>query len=199
MKQFGILVLLVAAVVVSGCVPTYALVQSGPVVFNDLQVNATGGWNQAPPAFSPSMRKGAAVWTQDGPLLDRLIIIPGVPDGETLIRSPRESTALPVFRKDMLPNEIEELAESTFVKYFGEGNAAITTRNLRPHRFGKHAGVMFNVDASVSESPDYRGTVGAFIANEKLYMLYYLGAIPHYYDIHAADAEAVIQSATLIE
>jgi len=195
---YRISMLVALAAVASGCVSTsYTLVEPGARAFEELQVNATRGWNQAPPMHTPSMRKGAALWTHDGPLLDQLIIIPGVAHGEPLMKSRDKSAALPLFKKDMLPNEIEELTESTFVKYFGEGNAAVTTKNLRPQRFGEHRGVMFDVDATVSDNPDYRGTAGAFVANDKLYMLFFLGAVPHYYDKHSAAAKSVIQSAML--
>ena len=190
--------ILALAVIASGCVATgYTLVPPGAIPVEGLQVNATSGWNQAPPMQTPSMRKGAALWTHDGPLLDQLIIIPGVADGEPLMKSSNKSAALPLFKKDMLPNEIEELTESTLLKYFGEGNAVVTTKNLRPQRFGDSRGIMFDFDATVSENPDYRGTAGAFVANDKLYMMFFLAAMPHYYDKHSAAATSVIQSAML--
>ena len=67
-----------------------------------------------------------------------------------------------------------------------------STANLRPYRFGDHAGVMFDIDATVTDSPKYRGIVGAFIADDKLYLMYFLGAVPHYYEKNVAEAEAII-------
>jgi len=135
--------------------------------------------------------------TRDGLLLDRMVFIPAVPDGEPLVISRAKDVAMPVFHKDMLPNEIEELLESTIVKYFGEGQAAVSTSNLRPHRFGERSGIMFDISAVVTESPMYKGVVGAFIASDELYIMWYIGADPYYYDKHLSDAEAVIKSATL--
>ena len=97
----------------------------------------------------------------------------------------------------MLPNEIEELVESTIVKDFGEGNATVSTSNLRPHRFGNHRGLLFDISATVTESPEYKGVVGAFIADEKLYIMWYFGADPYYYTKHLASAVAIIESARL--
>jgi hypothetical protein len=179
----------------SGCVPTYTLVTPGANTIENLRVEATSGWNMTPNALTLAARRDSQTWTQDGLLLDRLVFIPSVPDGEPILRSNRDSAALPVFRADMLPNEIEELAESTFVKLFGEGNVAVSTANLRPQRFGEHRGV----NATVTDSPDYRGMVGAFIVNEELYMMYYLAAEPYYFDKHQRAAEAIIKSADLIE
>lgn len=183
----------------TGCVPAYTLVQPGVNNIENIQVDATAGWNLAPGITTPSSRPGAQTWTQDGLLLDRLVFIPAVPDGEPLLRVNNQSAALPVFRADMLPNELEELAESTFVKLFGEGNVVVSTENLRPQRFGEHRGVMFDMNATVTESPDYRGAVGAFIVDEQLYMMFYLAAEPHYYGKHRTAAEAIIASATLVQ
>jgi hypothetical protein len=56
---------------------------------------------------------------------------------------------------------------------------------------------MFDFAASITESPDYRGLVGAFIVDDELYMVIFLAADPYYYDKYAARADAIIKSATL--
>lgn len=193
----GIPFLLFLSVVLTACVTAYALVTPGVVAVQDLKVRAGSGWNNAPPYETRFARKESVTWTRDGLLLDRLVIIPGVPDGEPLLITREETAAMPVFRADMLPNEIEELVESTIVKFFGEGQAVVNTENLRPHRFGDERGVLFDLTATVTESPEYKGLVGAFIANDRLYVMYFLAATPYYYDKHIADAEAVIKSATI--
>lgn len=190
------LTLLMLLAVLAACATAYTLVTPGVVAVGDLTVQAGGGWNSAPPYATRYARKESVSWTNDGLLLDRLVIIPGVPDGEPLLISREQTAAMPVFRADMLPNEIEELVESTIVKFFGEGQAVVSTQNLRPHRFGNDPGVLFDLTATVTESPEYKGLVGAFIANEKLYVVYFLGATPYYYDKHIAAAEAVIKSAS---
>ena len=74
----------------------------------------------------------------------------------------------------------------------------MSTSNLRPHRFGEHRGVLFNVSATVSESPEYKGTVGAFIVDDHLYIMWYVAADPYYYEKHRTQAEAIIQSARVV-
>lgn len=183
----------------SGCVTGYTLVEPGhQSIDGKLEVNASAGWNLAPGNAAAGGRKGAQIWTRDGLLLDRLAFIPGILDGETLLISRDKGAALPTFSKDMLPNEVEELVESSIVKYFGEGQAAVATSNLRPHKFGEQRGYMFDLDAVVTDSPRYKGVVGAFIANDELYIMWYIGAMPFYFDKHRADAEAIIRSATLV-
>lgn len=182
----------------AGCVTGYTLVTPGINSAEDLQVNAGGGWNLAPALASPGAPKGSQTWTQDGLLLNRLVIIPAIEDGETVLISQAEDAALPVFRKDMLPNEIEELMESSLVKLWGEGNVTVGTANLRPQTYGDDRGLMFDIDVKLTDSPDYRGTVGAFVADEKLYTIWYIAAIPHYHDKHSASAESIITSARVV-
>ena len=192
-----ILLLFVLLVTLTGCVAPFSLVTPGVVAVENLTVQAGSGWNNAPIHQRQFARKQSVAWTKDGLLLDRLVMIPGVPDGEPLLVTRDKTAAMPVFRADMLPNEREELVESTIVKFFGEGQAVVNTENLRPHRFGDDSGVLFDLSATVTESPEYKGLVGAFIADDKLYVLYFLGATPHYYGKHIAEAEAVIKSATI--
>lgn len=191
-----ILYALTTVALLQGCVTTgYTLVTPGVATIGDLSVSASPGYNLAPSISLPAQRQGAQTWTKDGMLLDRITFIPAVADGESLLVSRREDAALPVFRKDMLPNEIEELVESTIVKQFGEGNAVVSTSSLRPHRFGEQRGILFDVAATVTESPEYKGVVGAFITDEKLYVMWYFAADPYYFDKHLAAAETIIKSA----
>ena len=196
MKKRALLVLIPMAAM-TACVATYSLVTPGVVAVADLNVQAGSGWNNAPSHQRQYSRKDSAAWTKDGLLLDRLVFIPGIPDGEPLLISRQKTAAMPVFRADMLPNEIEELIESSIVKFFGEGQAVVNTENLRPQRFGENQGVLFDLSATVTESPEYKGLVGAFLANEKLYVVYFLGATPYYYGKHITEAEAIIKSATI--
>jgi hypothetical protein len=188
---------MIPLLMLGGCAAPYTLVNPGPVAVEGVTVQAGSGWNNAPAHQRAYARKNSVAWTKDGLLLDRLVIIPGVPDGEPLLVAARQSQAMPAFRADMLPNELEELVESTIVKFFGEGQAVVNTSNLRPHRFGENRGVMFDLSATVTDSPEYRGVVGAFVVNDSLNVLYYLGAVPYYYEKHLAEATAVIASATL--
>ena len=197
MRKYAVVVALTAGLI-GACAPSgYQSVLPGVNSLGVLQVNADAGWNLAPAYATPRTTSESQTWTKDGLLLDRLILIPAVKDGESLFVSSDPAAALPPFRADMLPNEIEEMTESTIVKLFGEGNAAVSTEKLRPWRFAEHRGVMFDISVKVTESPDYRGMVGAFIVDEKLYMILFLAATPHYFDKHVANAEALIKGAQI--
>ena len=139
-------------VFLGGCV-SYSAIGPGAMDYNGLKVQTGQAWNLVPKG--PAIRPDSEVWTQDGILLDRIMIIPGVASGESLFKPLSSEQALPVFKADMLPNEIEELTESSVVKLFGEGDAAVETTNLRPHRFGEQNGFLFDLNVTVSDGPGY--------------------------------------------
>jgi hypothetical protein len=149
----------------------------------------------APKEVTPAARPESKVWTQDGILLDRIMIIPGVPSGDSLFKAASSDQALPVFKADMLPNEIEGLTESSLVKQFGEGEVAVETTNLRPHRYGDNNGILFDLGVVVSDGPNYSGVAGAFVVAERLYLIFYLGAEPYYYKKHLDEALVIIKGA----
>ena len=193
-RSKSIFAILIAGYLLSGCVATpYTLVAPGSIDAGSLTVTAVDSWNQS--STSISRRDDSLLWTRDGLLLDRLIIIPDVVDGEPLFEVRDESAALPPFQSDMLPNEIAELVESSIVKIFGEGEVSVETSGLRPEKFGPDTGMLFDLAVEVSDGPNYRGLTGAFISNEKLYLVIFLGAQPYYFDKHRESAEKLIKSA----
>lgn len=196
MKVCPAATLVAIAAATGGCV-AYSLVEPGPVVVEALELHPVSAWNLAPAYSTPLARDDAAVWTRDGLLLDRLIIIPAVPDGEPIFKDDEGFAALPVFRANMLPNELAELTESSIAKLFGEGSASVGTANLRPHRYGDQNGILLDVDAALTDGPDYKGLAGAFIAEDRLYVMLYIAAVPYYYDRHLREAEAIIEGARL--
>jgi len=181
----------------TGCV-SYAAVGPGELTYNGLSLQTGDSWNQAPREFTPAARTESKVLTQNGTLLDRIMIIPAVPGGEALFRQLSKSQALPVFESNMLPNEIEELTESSIVKLFGEGGAVVETANLRPHRYGNNRGVLFDMDVTVSDGPDYKGFAGALVVTEKLYLIFFLGAEPYYYEKYRDEALKIIKNARVV-
>lgn len=197
MKLVRLTLLLLLAVVSGGCATGYTLVEPGTVDYSGLKLRTSQTWNQAPPQLTRLSRKQSAMWTQDGQLLDRILIIPAVPDGEPIFKPSSDSQALPKFRADMSAKDIEELTESSIVKLFGEGEVVVETSNLRPHHFGDNRGFLFDMQMAVNDGPDYGGVAGAFVHLDQLYLVIYLAAKPHYFDKHRDEALAVIRGATV--
>jgi hypothetical protein len=168
------------------------LVTPGPVEVGSLKVDAGGGWNN----LTSAKHVQRATWTRDGLTIDRLWLFADIADGETLFPEPKGSgAALPQFRSGMLPNELVAFTESYITKMWGEGDAVVTTSNLRPHRFGEHNGVMFDAAVQPAGAADRKGLVGAFVADTKLFLMIYLAADPYYFDLNREAASSVIVSA----
>jgi hypothetical protein len=189
----GVLLML-AACMLHGCV-SYSLVEAGTVQVGALQVQPESAWSRASSAALPFARSGSTVWTQDGLTLNRLMIIPAVPDGEAIFKDRQGYAALPKFRATMLPNELEELTASSLGKMLGEGNAVVQTANLRPHRYGEDRGILLDLQVAVTDGPDYKGLAGALVADDELYVILYLAAVPYYYEKDLGEAETIIKGA----
>jgi hypothetical protein len=187
----------VIPVLLMACATTelFTLLPVGVTSVGDLNIDVTPGWNEF--RSDPKAEPPRATWTSDGLLLDRVVIYAGVADDQTLVKEQDKSAALPRFHADMTPNELVALIESYLVKMFGEGQALVGSSNLRPQRYGADAGILFDVAITPAEIAYYKGTIGAFVANQKLYLIMYIGADPYYYDKHRAVAEQMIASARL--
>lgn len=180
----------------SGCVSTqYTLVPAGPTTVGNLHLSPVSEWNAAPEMETPLARRSSQSWTVDGLNLNRLMVIADVADGESIFVPNHKGMALPLFKSNMLPNELVELTESSFEKLFEEGKSDVRASNLRPHRFGDRSGVMFNLDLTLADGPGYRGLVGAFTANNHLYLVAYIAAVPYYFEKDLESARRVIESA----
>ncbi len=191
-----VLGIILSSLILTGCVGYYPL-PVGDQSVQDIQVKVNGSWNIVKVhTHTPLTRKDSTNWTQNGILLDRLQIIPGIKDGEAMFVQTK-GAALPKFDSTMLPNEIEEFTESSISKMLGEGDAVVKTSKLRPHRFGKQHGILFNLEAAVSEGPNYKGLVGAILHQERLYMIFFVAATPYYFDKILPEAESIIKSATI--
>jgi len=182
------------ALALGGCAttPPVTLVSPGPVEVGSLTVNAGTGWNN----LTASKSAQRMTWTRDGLTIDRLWVFADIADGETLFPEPKGSgAALPRFRSAMLPNELVAFTESYISKMFGEGDAVVTTSNLRPQRFGEHNGVLFDAAVQPAGAADRKGLIGAFIADSKLFLMMYLAVDPYYFDLNREAASGVIVSA----
>jgi hypothetical protein len=188
------LAFLLFALALAGCAttPPVTLVTPGPVEVGSLTVTAGTGWNN----LTASKSAQRMTWTRDGLTIDRLWVFADIADGETLFPEPKGSgAALPRFRASMLPNELVAFTESYISKMFGEGDAVVTTSNLRPQRFGEHNGVLFDAAVQPAGAADRKGLIGAFIADAKLFLVMYLAVDPYYFDLNREAASSVIGSA----
>lgn len=180
----------------AACATSNRAVLPGVNTIGSLQVTAGNSWNSAPSKDTPASRSASRTWTQDGLLLDRLMLIPGIRDGESVFESPDKSAALPVFKVDMLPSEIEELIVSSIAGILGESGTVAGSANSRPQMFGDLGGHMFDLVSSTNDGADQRGMVGTFVTDDRLYVVAFLAQEPENFEKHRQDVETLIKSAT---
>ena len=76
--------LLILALGLAGCIPTYSLVRPGPVdvAKKSLSVQPAYAWNRIPKSSTDTAWEEA--WTKNGPLLDTIAFVGGLPNGDSL-------------------------------------------------------------------------------------------------------------------
>jgi hypothetical protein len=129
-------------------------------------------------------------WTVDGPALEALRFLRGLPDGDPLIRPPGGEKR-PVFRKGMTPTEIAELVADSLAAV---GAQKVRVLNLHPAPFGGVPGFRFDLDYSTQTGLAKKGTAAGAVVRDRLYLILYTGMAEHYYDKHRAAVERVIES-----
>jgi hypothetical protein len=186
--------LLFSVALTAYAVKPITLVPVGRQMVGSLSIDVTPGWNtlNADPKGGPTL----AVWTCDGSLLDRLMIYSGVGDDRPL-STDRTHVPLPHFRASMPQSDLVTFVEKNLATMFGDDPATVTSRDVRPQAFGDNAGILFEVEITPVELAHYKGIIGAFVADRKLYLMMYIGADPYYYDAHLAAARDMIVSARL--
>jgi hypothetical protein len=183
-------------VFLASCVSTqYTLVDAGQNAVGELGVTVTdAGWNRAPEILTGFLHAGGEMWTRDGILLDRLILVSGVATDGTVFKSSSKTLVYPAFKSNMLPNEVAELIQATLAKYYGAQNL-VENSGMRPTRLGKTRAFMFDVKITGTEIPEHHGRVTAFIEDGELNVMIFLATHLHYFEKHWAEAQAVMNSA----
>lgn len=173
-------VLLLAA----ACTPP--LVTTSPterVQIGFYSVTPQAEWNRA------TMSRTEA-WTVDGYALQALRFL-DVADGRTLSGETDPDGEAPVFRKSMLPNEIQEFIVETLA---AGGWANIKPAGLQPARFGDLPGFRFSYTMVSEDGLDYSGVVLGTVKDDTLHLIMYSGTSLHYFPKHAKDVEKVFAS-----
>jgi hypothetical protein len=172
----------------------FELLPAGETAVGDLKIDVAPGWNAG--TADPKLLFPAAIWTRDGPLLDRIVVYAGIGDNQPIMND-RKSVKLPRFHKGMASHEWMSVIVSTLTSMFGDDPARVETTNVRPYEFGGHAGILFEVEVTPVEIAYYKGMVAGFVVDQKLYLVMYFGADPYYYDKHLEAAQQMIASARL--
>lgn len=206
MTRTPILVSAAVAVALSGCSSVgsgvglssqyYSLVRVRSVQVGDgsMAVTPPRPWNRTRKLFLFDDIRWVEDWTLNGPFLDGLSFVAGLPSGRYLIRQRRtEDRQVPKFRSDMTAPEITAMIESLY-RVRG-GSVDFRTTSLQPRRFLGVNGFQFDFEHLDSDELWRRGrAVGAVIDGE-LYLILFDAARSHYFANAIGDFEAMVASA----
>ncbi|MEO5611908.1 MAG: hypothetical protein ABIT68_03970 [Sphingomicrobium sp.] len=197
-----------AVLVVSGCsslgggegfgVGYYSLVRVGSrqVGEGSMTVTAPRPWNRTRKLFIFDDVRWVEDWTLNGPLLDGMSFVAGLPSGKYLIRqSRRDDRQVPKFRSDMSAPEITAMLESL---YRVRGGAVdFRTTSLKPRAFLGTSGFQFDFEHLDSDELWRRGRAVGAVVNGRLYLILFDATRSHYFDSGIGDFEAMTASARL--
>ncbi len=135
-------------------------------------------------------------WTLNGPYLDDLTFISGLPDKKRLIRTDSyDSQQIPKFHSDMTAPEIAAMLESAY-RVRG-GAVEFRTLSLEPRQFAGYPGFQLDYEHLDGDELWRKGrTVGAVVRG-RLYLVMLDAARSHYFSDEIDDFEAIVGSANI--
>jgi hypothetical protein len=160
-----------------------------------LSVSPPRPWNRHRPILFEDVYQ-VEDWTLNGPILDGMSFVTGLPDGKSLIRQRRTADQqVPPFRSNMTPPEIAAMLESL---YRVKGGAVdFRTLSLQPRPFLGANGFQLDYEHLDTDELWRKGRVVGAVINGRLYLILLDAARLHYYEATLPDFEAVVASARL--
>jgi hypothetical protein len=175
----------------------YSLVRPHSVSVGDgsMAVTPPRPWNRQRRFFFDDVR-WVEDWTLNGPLLDDLTFVSGLPNTKRLIRTdPRDAQQVPKFQSDMTAPEIAAMIESA---YRVRGGAIdFRTLSLAPRQFMGQPGFQLDYEHLDGDELWRKGRVVGAVIGGRLYLIMLDAARSHYFPDELKDFEAMVASARL--
>jgi len=180
----------------SGFGTPYNLVRSGRVINvgnGALSVSAPREWNRTERSVFTDVR-WVEDWTLNGPYLDSVSFIAGLPHDKRLIRQEHKADRqVPKFRSDMTAPEVAALLETLF-RVEG-GSVDFRTLALAPRPFLGSPGFQYDYEHLDGDEVWRKGRAVGAVIDGKLYLMMVDGARSHYFANVLPDFEAMVASA----
>jgi len=201
-----VLPLAVAATALSGCssvgegsdLGIYSLVRARETKVGNgaLEVTPPRPWNKQRRFFFFDSVRWVEDWTLNGPYLDGITFVSGLPSGEYLIRQRKhDDRQVPRFRASMAVPEVTAMLESAY-RVRG-GAVEFHTLSLQPRTFMGYPGFQFDFEHLDGDELWRKGRAVGAIIDGHLYLLLYDAARSHYYANALPDFEAMANNARL--
>jgi hypothetical protein len=137
------------------------------------------------------------VWTRNGPQLDRIALIGGLPDGKAIIfRETNSDQQVPVFRADMTALDLMSMVE---VSYRVNGVTVFHFESVEPVDFVGGPGVRVRHNYTSGIGIAKRGNCVMRIVDDKLYAMKLESVAGHSFDTVDPEFDQLVASARLRE
>jgi hypothetical protein len=194
MKPLRILGLL-ALVTLAGCMPRYTLVPPGPtaVAKDALTVQPSSTWNRIPKTNQDIPWEES--WTKNGPLLDTIAFVGGLPDGKALAQQKKkDDQQVPTFRENMSPDDLVSMVEGS---YRVGGVRIFNVLGVEPVPFLGQTGLKMDFSYVTGDNLVRSGRCVLGVVGKQLYLLKLEGAADHYFTAALPEFDAMLASAAL--
>lgn len=183
-----------AMLALAACAPHYTLVPPAAVAVarGAMTVHPGIAWNRAPKGrYDTAWEEN---WTENGPALDSIGFIGGLPDGEAITRQRRRADRkVPVFRATMTPQDLVSMIESHY--RIKAGATLFETRGIEPASVLGRPGLRFDFDYVGVDEVRRRGRAMIAVIDAKLYCLTLDGAALHYFGAALPEFDAIVSTA----
>lgn len=180
----------------AGFASPYYLVRAGQVInvgSGAMSVTAPREWNRTQRSIFNDVR-WVEDWTLNGPFLDQVSFIAGLPHDKRLVRQEyKADRQVPKFRRDMTAPEVAALIE-TLYRVEG-GSVDFRTTSLAPRTFLTSPGFQLDFEHLGGDEVWRRGRAVGAVIDGKLYLMMVDAARSHYFPNVLPDFEAMVTSA----
>lgn len=179
---------------VGGCASSEAIMvaDGNRIAGSHMTVKPGSTWHKLPASANETSRE--EVWTWNGPQVDRLTLLPGLPDGKAMVS--QESTAdqqVPVFRADMTAQDLASMIE---VSYRVNGVTVFDFEAIEPVEFLGGAGVRLRYEYASGIGIAKRGRCVMRVVGRRLYVMK-LESVANHFDAVAPEFDQLVASARL--
>jgi len=179
----------------AGCIPTYTLKKAGPttVANGAFTVQPSSAWNVVPKDVSRT--EWEEVWTQNGPLLDTVAFLGGLPEGKAVVvQKKKEEQRVPLFRANM---SAEDLASMVEASYRIRGVTVFNVESVDPVEFLGGQGIRVRFNYAPTNGITKKGDCVLRVIDKKLYVMKLEGVSSHYFNAVVPEFDLLVSTAAL--
>jgi hypothetical protein len=179
----------------AGCATRYQLVPAVAsfVGGKDLVVTPAAAWNLVPAMYDQTPWE--ETWTRNGPLLESITFVGGLPDGKSLRKQRRKADQqVPLFRADMTPQDLVSMVEAA---YRTRGVTVFDIESVEPADFVGGKGLNVRFKYAPNDGLAKKGICTLRVVDKKLYLILLEGVSRHYFDAAMPEFEKIVASARL--